>query len=404
MKKTSNKSWKLSFSKTKQSVAGLFKCTALATLAILPAAFSLPAHAQQAVTINVVDVGGALALLQDAIESYKVKHPEVKFTFTKAPAPELPSKLKAMQAAKRSDIDLVLGGTDILSAGIELNLWTKVLPEYAAKFPNLQENYLPPVRKMQELAMDQGLAVVFMPAGPLLEYNPDKVKKVPTTPAELLAWCKANPNKLIYARPANSGPGRTFLMGLPYLLGDKDPKDPINGWTKTWAYLKELNTCIEYYPGGTGAVMKELGEGSRDMTVTVTGWDINPRALGVVPKEFKVGAFKNMTWVNDTQYMMTPKGLSPEKLNVVLDLMGYLLKPEQQALTYDKGYFYPGPAIKNVPVTMAPQASQDVLKEFGRVEYAEWLAKFPHVQPLDAQVMVRAFRIWDQTVGAQKYK
>ncbi len=30
-------------------------------------------------------------------------------------------------------------------------------------------------------------------------------------------------------------------MGLPYMLGDKDPKDPVNGWEKTWAYLKELN-------------------------------------------------------------------------------------------------------------------------------------------------------------------
>ena len=97
----------------------------------------------------------------------------------------------------------------------------------------------------------------------------------PTTPAELLAWCKANPNRLIYARPANSGPGRTFIMGLPYILGDKNPKDPVNGWEKTWAYLKELNSCIEYYPTGTGIVMKELGEGTRDMTLTMTGWDIN---------------------------------------------------------------------------------------------------------------------------------
>jgi poly(A) polymerase len=29
-------------------------------------------------------------------------------------------------------------------------------------------------------------------------------------------------------------------MGLPYLLGDKDPQDPIAGWDKTWKYLKEL--------------------------------------------------------------------------------------------------------------------------------------------------------------------
>ena len=358
----------------------------------------------QAQTINVVDVGGALALLQDAIESYKTVNPNVKFTFTKAPAPELPGKIKAMQAANRTDIDLVLGGTDILAAGIDQKLWTPILPDQANKFPNVLDNYTAPARKMQDLTKGQALAVVFMTGGPFLEYNPDKVKQPPTTPQELLAWCKANPNRLIYARPANSGPGRTFMMGLPYLLGDKDPKDPVNGWEKTWVFLKALNTCIEYYPTGTGAVMKEFGEGSRDMTVSVTGLDINPRALGIVPKEYKIAAFKNFTWINDTQYLMMPKGVSADKQNIVLDLMAHLLKPAQQALTWDKGYFYPGPAVKNVPITMATKESQDVIKEFGRVEFAEWTTKQPHAQPLDAEAMVKAFKIWDTEVGAQKFK
>ena len=377
---------------------------AAAAAALAGLVFGAPAAVAQTQTVNVVDVGGALALLQDAIESYKAKNPNVRFTFTKAPAPELPSKLKAMQAAGRTDIDLVLGGTDILSAGIEQNLWTVLLPDQAAKFPGVLDNYLPQARKMQELARNQALAVVFMPAGPLLEFNPEKVQKAPTTPQELLAWCKANPNRFIYGRPANSGPGRTFMMGLPYLLGDKDPKDPVNGWDKTWAYLKQLNTCIEYYPGGTGAVMRELGEGSRDMTVSVTGWDINPRALGVVPKQYRIAAFKDFTWVNDTQYMMTPKGLSPEKQALVFDLMAFLLQPAQQALTYDKGYFYPGPAVKNVPITMAPQQSQDVIREFGRPEYADWIANRPHAQPLESQALVKAFRKWDEEIGTQKLK
>ena len=86
---------------------------------------------------------------------------------------------------------------------------------------------------------------------------------------------------------------------------------------KTWAFLKELDSCIEYYPTGTGAVMKELGEGSRDMTVTMTGWDINPRVLGIVPKSYKVGPFKGMTWVNDAHYMVIPKGVPPEKVAAV---------------------------------------------------------------------------------------
>ena len=358
------------------------------------------------VTINIADPAGNLRLTRPAIDEYVKKHPELisKINIITATAPEIPGKLKAMQGAGRSDIDLILTGTDALAASIEQGLLMKILPTYAAKFPNLMANYQPPAAKMQELAGEYGITVVFMPAGPLLEFNPDKVKQAPTTPQELLAWCKANPNKLIYARPANSGPGRTFIMGLPYILGDKDPKDPVNGWEKTWTYLKELNTCIEYYPTGTTAVMKELGEGTRDMTVTVTGWDINPRVLGMVPKNYKVAPFKGMTWVNDAHYMIIPNLVAPEKLPVILDLMAYLLSPEAQAYTYDEGYFYPGPAVKNVPLSMAPKASQDAVKEYGRPEYEAWLKDFPQTQSLPPKAQVEAFRIWDQQVGAAKTK
>ena len=394
-------------SKHRRRVARTLTAVAIAVAATLSlgAGNALAQAPKSPVTINVVDVAGNLALTQDAMQIFATTNPNLvaKINFTKAPAPELPGKLKAMQGAGRSDIDLVLTGTDFLAAGIEQGLLMKILPDQASKFPNLVANYQPAAAKMQELAGDYGIEVAFMPAGPLLEYNPDKVKQVPTTPQELLAWCKANPNKLIYARPANSGPGRTFVMGLPYLLGDKDPKNPAS-WDKTWAYLKDLNTCIEYYPTGTGAVMKEVGEGSRDMTVTMTGWDLNPRILGIVPKSYKVTPFKGMTWVNDAHYMVVPKGVAPEKLGVVLELMAYMLKPAAQALTYDKGYFYPGPAVKGVTLSMAPKESQDAINEFGRPEYEQWLKEFPHTQSLEAKAQVEMFRLWDQQVGAQKTK
>ncbi|AOK52770.1 ABC transporter substrate-binding protein [Burkholderia stagnalis] len=368
--------------------------------------FTLSAAAAVAapVSINVVDVAGNLQLTQKAIEAFREKNPNLvsSVTFTNAPAPQLPGKIKAMQAAGRADIDLVLTGTDALAAGIEQSLWLKILPDYAGALPGVLDKYAPGPRKMQDLAQGFGLEVTYMPAGPLLEYNPAKVGDPPKTPEQLLAWCKAHPNKLIYARPANSGPGRTFLMGLPYVLGDKNPQDPINGWDKTWAFLKALNDCVPYYPGGTSAVMKELGEGTRDMTVTVTGWDLNPRALGIVPAEFRVQAFDNMTWVNDAHYMVIPKGVPKEKLDVLFKLMSFLLEPAQQAMTYDDGYFYPGPAVKGVTLEMAPEHSQDVIRKFGRPEYAKLLAERPHVQPLNAQAMVAAFQKWDREIGAQK--
>ena len=383
---------------------GRLKASVLAVCVAAATALGMSAAKADPVSLNIVDVAGNLQLTQKAFEAFKAKNPNLvsNITYTNAPAPQLPGKIKAMQAAGRADIDLVLTGTDALAAGIEQNLWMKLLPDQQAALPGVLDKYAPGPRKMQDLAQGYGLEVSYMPAGPLIEYNPAKVAKPPQTPQELLAWCKANPGKLIYARPANSGPGRTFLMGLPYLLGDKNPQDPINGWDKTWAFLKELNSCVPYYPGGTSAVMKELGEGTRDMTVTVTGWDINPRALGIVPADFKVQAFNNMTWVNDAHYMVVPKGVSKEKLAVLLKLMNFMLEPQQQAMTYDDGYFYPGPAVKDVTLQMAPKESQDVIAKYGRPEYAKWLTAYPHVQPLSAQAMVAAFQKWDREVGSQK--
>src|SRR5438105_11541862 len=94
---------------------------ALASLSWTCALAQVPALPKSPVTLNIVDVAGNLALTQDAIEQFRSKHPQLlsKISFTKAPAPELPGKLKAMQDAGRSDIDMVLTGTDFLAAGIE---------------------------------------------------------------------------------------------------------------------------------------------------------------------------------------------------------------------------------------------------------------------------------------------
>ena len=358
------------------------------------------------VAINVVDVAGNLALTQPAFENYRRANPKTvsRISFTQATAPELPAKLRAEQQANRVDIDIVLTGTDALAAGIDQGVYQTLLPAHASALPDLQKILLPPAWRMQSLAQDQGVVVTYYPSGPLLEYNPDTVKSVPDSADALLAYTRQNKGRFIYARPSNSGPGRTFLMGMPYILGDKDPKDPEHGWDKTWAYLAELGQNIEYYPSGTGAVMKELGEGSRDMTVTTTGWDINPRVLGVVPQNFKVGTLKGFHFVGDAHYICIPKGVAAEKLPVLLDLISFLLSKPSQAYTYDKGYFYPGPAVADVPLSMAPQASQDAIKEYGRPEYAKLIADTPVELPLDAKQLVYAFRRWDEQIGAKAGK
>lgn len=368
--------------------------------------FAAAAKPAEPVALNIVDVAGNLALTQKAIENYRKAKPDwvSKITFSKAPAPELPGKLKAQQDANAVDIDLVLTGTDVLSAGVDQKLWQELLTAHAADLPKLQDIYLEPAFRMQALAQGQGVVVTYYPSGPIFEYAPERVATPPKTAADLLAWAKANPKRFMYARPANSGPGRTFLMGLPYILGDKDPSDPVAGWDKTWAYLKELGETIDNYPAGTTPTMKALGEGSVDMIVSTTGWDINPRVLGVVPKSAEIFALDGFKWVADAHYMCIPKGVKAEKLPVLLDLMSFLLQPEQQAYTFDSGYFYPGPAVKGVTLAMAPQESQDAINEFGRPAYEKLIASAPIMLPLPADKMVAAFRRWDEEIGARKGK
>ncbi|MGI8878116.1 MAG: extracellular solute-binding protein [Candidatus Limnocylindria bacterium] len=355
------------------------------------------------VTLNILDIAGQDQLVKGIFESYKKTYPNRlrDYKIEKATSPEMPAKIKAQQDAGNIQTSIVLTGLDGMAAGVEQTIWEPLTPKYAAQLENMK-NYLDEVKPIQELAKGFGVQVVYTPSGPLLEYNAARVPNPPKTAAELLAWAKANPNKFVYARPANSGPGRTLLQGLPYILGDKDPRDPEKGWDKTWQFLKDLDPYIEYYPTGTTATMKELSDGTRWMIASTMGWDINPRVLGQVPKEMKVARLDNTSFVADEQFMAVPKGLDEGRLAVVLDIINFALRPESQAITFDAGYFYPGPAVKGVTLDKAPPESQQAIKEFGRPEYDQWAKESKIVLPLGSKELVTAFDLWDKAFGAKK--
>lgn len=367
-------------------------------------ATEVPEKPSAPVTLNILDIAGNLQLTKGMIENFKAANPDIvkEVTYTTGQAPAMTGKLKAEQQGGNATTSLVLSGTDGLAAGVENDLLTEITPAFDSRFPSLMDNYLEPAANMQKLAAGHGIEIVYYPSGPLLEYNPAKVPNPPKSPDDLLAYAKANPGKVQYANPANSGPGRTFLMGLPYLLGDSDPKDPDKGWDKTWAYLQELGKYTANYPSGTTETMKNLASGAVDVVASTTGWDINPRVLGTVPNTVKVAAFDNMHWVSDAQYALIPKGVSKDVLAADLALIAFMLKPDQQAIAYDKGYFYPGPAVKDVTIDMAPKDSQETIKQFGRAEYADWIAKFPVETSLPAKQQVAAFDKWNRLVGSQK--
>ena len=159
------------------------------------------------VTLNVIDVAGNLQLTQPMFDDFVKQHPDIisKVNTSTAKAPDLPGKLQAQEQGGSLAIDLVLTGTDALGSGIAGGLYQDLTP-YLSRISNMQ-NYDTVPAKMQQQAKNQGVELVWYPSGPLLEYDPAKVTNPPTTADELLAWCKANPGKFLYAQPANSGPG-----------------------------------------------------------------------------------------------------------------------------------------------------------------------------------------------------
>jgi putative spermidine/putrescine transport system substrate-binding protein len=381
-----------------------FKMTVLfaSILSVGSIAEAVEVTVKKPVKLSIIDVAGNLQLSQSAIEAFKTAYPKLvsEIEFIKATSPELAAKIKAQQMAGNIDTTLVLTGYDGMASGVELKLWEKILPEYKEFFPNLESNYVPGAKKAYDLFQGYGVVYVYCPGGPMFTYNPDKIKNVPKTPQELLEWAKANPGKFMYARPANSGPGRAFVMGLPYILGDKNPKDPAT-WDKTWEFLKKLDQYIEYYPSGTGITFKELGEGSRWMIASHLGWDMNQRILATIPPNFQGSFLNKTTWVADAHFMVMPKGLDNDRKKVTLALMSWLMQPKQQAMTYDSAYFYPGPSIKNVPLGMAPKKSQDLIKPAIRKSLEDAIQKFPSTTQLDAKAMVQAMDMWDKLIGAK---
>ena len=357
------------------------------------------------VALHILDVAGNEKLTGPMVDAFVEAHPDIisSVTWESAGSPDLVGTIKPQVDSGSLSVDLVMTGNDGLSAGIGQNLWMPIATDYADRLSNMS-TYLDPAAKMQALADGYGVVTTYYPSGPLLQYDPAAVKDVPTTPEELLAWAAANPGKFGYARPANSGPGRTFLMGLPYMLGDSDPSDPVNGWTKTWAYLKELGTTIDTYPTGTGQVISNVADGTWALVPTTTGWDINPRATGTEPDTIEAAAFASFTWVTDAHYAAIPQGQTPDKVSAILALLQYVLTPEVNSMAYDSGYFYPGPAVEGATLALAPQSSQDVIAEYGRDWYDDLIATMPTHTPLSPAEMVKAFDIWDREIGAGKYE
>jgi len=385
----------------RRKVVGVLIVVSLVTLGLTLGGVLRPAAAQQPITISILDNGGDLASTGVIIENYKKAFPnkvkEIKIQ--RGPAPETPAKIKAQQDAGRVDINLILTGQDAGSVLAANNQLIRLFPTYDKMFPKDE------LKEEAKILQDAGggflMPTVVNAGGPVFIYNPKKVPNPPKTADELLAWAKANPQRLLYARPANSGPGRSIMTGLPFILNDKNPMDPEKGWDKAWAYMKELGKYIEYYPTGTLFTLREFAQDQRWMIAGIMEWDMKPRAEGVIPPDAKITILENTTFVIDGHYWAIPKGVPQNEVDVILDLMKFMRRPDQQVLTWRA---FIGPSIKAATLDKAPADLQKYVKEFWRPEYDEIGSRWKVTPQLPVKKLTYAMDRWDREVGAQQIK
>jgi putative spermidine/putrescine transport system substrate-binding protein len=351
------------------------------------------------IVLNLIDGGGVLAFTKPMIEQFKATHPKLVSTinYEQGPSDEVVSKIRAQQAANHPQIDMVLGGADVMGAGLGQGTWATLTPTFAQKLSNTAA-YTPAAKQAAALAKGDAAVAATEITGPILEYNPAKVSAPPTSPAALLAWAKAHPKRFAYAQPPASGPGRDFLMGLPYILHDSDPADPANGWSKTWSYLHQLRASAAPNPSSTSELIKGLAQGTYDMIVTSAGFDLGTRATNSLPLNFKISTFQGGPWIAAGHYMMAPKGLDPTHLDVVLELMNFLLEQPQQLGIYAAQHkAVPGPAVKGVTLSQAPADVQQAIQKASRPLYA---TKIPTKPEVNAAALAAALDRWNRDIGS----
>ena len=98
--------------------------------------------------------------------------------------------------------------------------------------------------------------------------------------------------------------------------------------------------------------------------------------------------------------------MSDDKLAVLLDMMNYRAEARRRRpIAYDEGYLYPGPAVKNVPLSHgARRRARTSSTNSAGPNTPSLIANNPIELPLTPDKMVLAFRRWDEQIGSKKGK
>jgi putative spermidine/putrescine transport system substrate-binding protein len=380
-------------------------CGAPSTTSSASTSPATPQKPSKPIALTILDGGGDLkGGGQAAIDAFVKANPDLvsSVTYQSAAATDVAGKIKAQQSGGHVDTSLILGGPDVLGAAQQQDLLLKQLPAQTSSLPDLSTIQDTPRSQMQQMAKGEGLLVNYDPNGPFIDYNPSKVPagQVPTTPQALLAWAKTHKGKFAYAQPALSGSGRSFIQALPYMLGDSDPADPVNGWSKTWAYLEELGRYVNSYPAGSSILAQQFGAGQLDVIPTVLSHDISFRMSGTYPAKTGIALFKDQNWITDGHFAMIPNGVSPQTLYVDLKLESYMVQPQAQAARLTTGVLTT--ANKNATIENSGPAVKSFVQKWGRPDfYPKALNVGTAHAPLSPENLQKAFDLWQRNVGSK---
>ena len=137
------------------------------------------------------------------------------------------------------------------------------------------------------------------------------------------------------------------------------------------------------------------------MIAGIMEWDMKPRAESVIPPDSKITILEKTTFVVDGHYWCIPIGVPQDQVDVIVDMMKFMRRPEQQVLSWTA---FIGPTVKAATIDKAPKNIQELVKEFWRPEYDELGTKWKVSKPLGVRELSFAMDRWDREIGAQQVK
>jgi putative spermidine/putrescine transport system substrate-binding protein len=248
-------------------------------------------------------------------------------------------------------------------------------------------------------ASGPALPLAAAPGGPVLVRRAGIA--APRNPAELLDWARQNPDRFLYPWPPLTQGGRCFLGALPFLLGDRDPSDPVDGWDRSWDWLAALDPHVAFYPVTGAGGAEEFRDQECDMLAVSLSEDLLFRGLGLLPADSLLGSFEPSAWVPVATCLAVPRDLAAGDRPAVAALIAFLLSEKvQDDLAFGQGRRWSEPAHRDAVLEDRPPAVQRTQRALMRPEMGALIAAHPVTPPYPLAAWNAMFDLWEERIGA----